>query len=99
MTEEDQKLVAHAALMGVRFWRATRDGDQYWYNSVTPDSGMFTMGRAAAKALCDLGLMPHDEYLEYERRTDRGLHDPRDDIDLSALAGCQPPQPAEEPQK
>lgn len=66
LTEEDMQIVARAALAGVKFWRR-EDGD--WLSSIDPIAGKATIGRAAALALRQMGLMPLPEYSEYEWRT------------------------------
>lgn len=94
MTEEDQLLVAKAALAGVRFYRTTRSG--FWRSSEHVSSGSggnYSIGRAAVVALTHLGLMTDEDRADYFRRTKH--LDKVVDVDISALAGCQ--LQAEEP--
>lgn len=84
MTEEDQMLVAKAALAGVRFYR-TNTG--YWKSSLHDSSdsagGKYTIGRAAAYALLRLGMMTEREHENYSNRTCH--HGGPVDVDISAL--------------
>lgn len=64
MTEEDQIMVAKAVLAGVRLWQTV---DGYWRRSTNPGPGMFSIGRAAACALVELGLITVEEHHAYDR--------------------------------
>jgi len=70
MTEEDQLLVAKAALAGVRFWPYQRGGrgHTFWKSSVS-SYARTTLGRAAAAALMERELAPPEEIEAYLDRT------------------------------
>lgn len=69
MTEEDQLLVAHAALHGARFVRIR----MLWGIQQSPFISKWSIGRAAARYLYDHGLMTPEAWANYERRTDFGV--------------------------
>jgi hypothetical protein len=75
LTEEDQNLVARAALIGVKFGRVTMN--ECW-TATHPDFegrstiAKYTIGRAACIALHRLGLISDEEMRDYQLRTDCG---------------------------
>lgn len=77
MTEEDQILVALAALHGARFVRTVSDwqGLLMWSyvaddtNKYNTPPGKWTIGRAAEHYLYARGLRSVEEHREYHRRT------------------------------
>lgn len=69
MTEEDQKLVALAALHGARFERVNAYSSQMMWSCKHVKVGMLSIGRAAVKYLHGEGLMTEEDMLEYLRRT------------------------------
>jgi hypothetical protein len=77
MTEEDQKLVALAALHGAKFSRKPNNG--YWIaDGQDWDGGMYTIGRAAERYLWEHELRGDAEHIEYKGRTSRDLWSPQD---------------------
>lgn len=87
MTEEDQKLVADAALHGARFYRkpgGTSGSGQMWciIDSI-PGMTKWTVGRAAEFYLWKNGLRTNEQHNDYDRRTD--VYDQGQDIDPKFL--------------
>lgn len=72
MTEEDQRLVARAALAGFRF---SRTDSGYWTCDTHP-MNKFTIGRAAALALRDAGLMSPADFDDHDSRSHTGMPQP-----------------------
>jgi len=75
MTEEDQMLVARAALHGARFRR--RDGvggggGKLWFAEGCEGTAKWTVGRAAEYYLWKHGMRTDAEHREYSKRTDFG---------------------------
>jgi hypothetical protein len=65
MTEEDNRLVISAAMLGVQF----RFENRYWRRSTNEEGGSHTIGRAAMLALYELGGVTEDEKTSYIRDT------------------------------
>ena len=75
MTEEDQKLVALAALHGARFTRRPSDHNEQmmvWISTRYSDAGKWSLPRAAEFYLYKEGLRSAYEHLEYDAATDCG---------------------------
>lgn len=87
MTEEDQKLVALAALHGCRFRRFDIAGG---YRNMWSYEGSkvskWTIGRAAEFYLYKHGLRSEPEHSEYDIRTERDTLSGGEDVDPAFLA-------------
>lgn len=84
MTEEDQKLVALAALHGARFYRREPNPHgSLWSIESIPEVTKWTLGRAAEWYLWKNGLRSDAEHVDYNTRTD--VYSEAQEIDATFL--------------
>lgn len=85
MTEEDQKLVALAALHGARFYRLNPvHNGSMWGEESYPKISKWTICRAAEYYLWQNGLRSDAEHGDYDARTD--YYDKAQEVDAQFMA-------------
>ena len=87
MTEEDQKLVALAALHGARFYRV-RIGEDLLWRTVGSTINKWSIGRAAEWYLWKEYLRTDEQHHEYDRRTDALCSQELDPEWLAQFGAC-----------